>query len=327
MPTSTNSLRLSTVEMLIGYAVKAPSSHNSQPWRFEVSGASTVRVYADRSRQLPIGDAAGRELIMSCGAAIENFVVAARAFGFDTEMTLWPDQREPDCLAAIALAPGEWPTDDESLLFDAIEVRRTVRGRFADLPIDASIVSAIAASAVCRSATLVTIDAAGTRAGCRALIEEGDRRLFGSPSWRRELASWIRAPRGGDGFSVGHVPTPMARTAVRSIDFGRRAARSDGLLAQEAPLLAVLATGGDSTSEWLAAGRALERVLLTAARYGLQAGFLNQPCQIPDLRELLRALVLGIGYPQVVLRLGRPAEDERPAPRRDLSAVLATAHC
>jgi nitroreductase len=322
MLTSTRLPWLSTVELLVRYAIKAPSAHNSQPWRFDVCGASSVRVHADRSRQLPIGDADGRELVMSCGAAIENFVVAARAFGFDTAVAPLPDAGEPDCLAVLTLAPGEWPTDEESLLFDAIDVRRTARGPLRGLPIDPTTVSALAAAAASRNATFVTIDAAETRVRLGGLIEEGDRRLFANAPWRSELASWIRRPRGGDGISVGQAPATLARIAVRTLDLGPRMARSDGALAQEAPLLAVIATESDSVIDWLAAGRALERVLLTAARYGLQAGFLNQPCQVADLRLQLQALLSDIGHPQVVLRVGRPAEALRLSPRRDLTAVL-----
>jgi nitroreductase len=327
MLTSTRLPWLSTVELLVQYAIKAPSAHNSQPWRFEVCGASSVRVHGDRSRQLPIGDADGRELVMSCGAAIENFVVAARAFGFDTAVAPLPDTGEPDCLAALALSPGEWPTDEESLLFDAIDVRRNARGSLGGLPIDPEIVSALAASAACRNAMFVTMNAAPTRVRLRTLIEEGDRRLFANAPWRSELASWIHRPRVGDGISIGQAPAPLARLAVRTFDLGPRVARSDGALAQEAPLLAVITTGSDSTIDWLAAGRALERVLLTAARYGLQAGFLNQPCQVAELRQQLQALILDVGHPQVVLRLGRPAEAVRLSPRRDLSAVLVPATC
>jgi nitroreductase len=327
MLTSTRLPWLSTVELLVRYAIKAPSAHNSQPWRFEVCGPSSVRVYADRSRQLPIGDADGRELVMSCGAAIENFVVAARAFGFDTSIAPLPDVGEPDCLAAMTLSPGEWPTDEESLLFDAIDMRRTARGALRGLPIDPTIVSALAASAAARNATFVTMNAPETRVRLGALIEAGDRRLFAHAPWRSELASWIRRPRGGDGISIGRAPAPLARVAVRTLDLGPRVARSDSALAQEAPLLAVIATAADSLVDWLAAGRALERVLLTAARYGLQAGFLNQPCQVADLRLQLQALILDLGHPQVVLRIGRPAEAARFAPRRDLSDVLVPATC
>jgi hypothetical protein len=157
----------------------------------------------------------------------------------------------------------------------------------------------------------------------KALVQEGDRRLFANPAWRRELASWIRPPRAGDGITLPHVPSFLARAAIRTTDVGVRASVSDGLFVDRAPLLAVLATTEDDAAAWLAAGRALERVLLSAAREGVQAGFLNQPCQQPELRGQLGALV-GCRYPQVVLRFGHPASVLRHTPRRYVDAVVDT---
>ena len=106
------------------------------------------------------------------------------------------------------------------------------------------------------------------------------------------------------------------------MDLGGRMGGADAALVEHAPVIAVVATAGDSRRDWLAAGRALDRVLLTAARHRLQAGFLNQPCQVPELRAQLRALILDIGHPQVILRIGRPVQMVRQTPRRSISAVL-----
>lgn len=326
MRTSANSWAISTIEILIAYAIEAPSSHNTQPWRFEVDGVSRVFVHADRARQLTVGDPAGRELVMSCGAAIENFVIAARTFGFDADVQLLPATSQPDCLAAIVIAPGAWPDDEEGLLFDAIGARRTSRQAFATGPVEPSIVDALAAAATHRGASLLSVGAPETRARLRALIGEADGRLFASVPWRRELASWVRTPNeDGDGMRLGAIPAPLARVAIQSFDVGARARAADGALVDHAPVLAVLTTSEDSTRDWLNAGRALERVLLTATRHGLQAGFLNQACQVPALRDQLRELALGMGYPQAVLRFG-PARPLPRTPRRRTASVLVPRH-
>lgn len=54
---------------LVRYAVRAPSSHNSQPWLFRVVG-DTLELRADRGRRLPVVDPEDRELTISCGAAL-----------------------------------------------------------------------------------------------------------------------------------------------------------------------------------------------------------------------------------------------------------------
>jgi nitroreductase len=312
----------STLEMLVDYAIKAPSAHNSQPWRFETDGCSRVRMSADWNRRLPVGDPDGRELIMSCGAALENFVVAARAFGFAAEVRNATGEPGSDLLADVTLSPDEWPTDEESLLSDAIDRRRTSREPFAPDAVDPALVEALVAAASLRGATLEIV-ADADRRSLHDLVEAGDRALFGDPAWRGELASWIRTPRpGGDGLAPVHVPAPLIRLVVRSANLGSRVGATDAALVDEAPLLAVLSTAADDRAAWLAAGRALERVLLTAERFGLQAGFLNQPCQVPELRLRLRVLLHGDGAPQIVLRVGRPRRHARQTPRRVVDEVL-----
>jgi hypothetical protein len=250
-------------------------------------------------------------------------VVAARTFGFEADVALLPETDRADLLATVTLAPADWPTDEEGLLFDAIETRQTVREPFEPEPVDESVVAALAAAAVSRSATFIAVQASTVRTMLAALVAEGDRRLFADPAWRRELASWIRGSWPvGDGMRLGSAPASLTRMTVRAIDLGDRVARVDAPLVEQAPLLGIIATVGDGIRDWLVAGRALERVLLTAARHDLQAGFLNQACQIADLREQVRALILDVGQPQVVVRVGRPRRVAKATPRRDLFAVL-----
>src|SRR5579884_1603277 len=62
------------LRFLLNYAILAPSKHNTQPWLFHVE-RNTIELYADQTRVLSMVDAAGRELIMSCGAALANLHV------------------------------------------------------------------------------------------------------------------------------------------------------------------------------------------------------------------------------------------------------------
>jgi nitroreductase len=64
----TESFASDQLESLIGYAILAPSSHNSQPWLFRIN-AMDLELFADRRRALPVVDPQQRELTISCGAA------------------------------------------------------------------------------------------------------------------------------------------------------------------------------------------------------------------------------------------------------------------
>lgn len=56
---------------LIDAARCAPSVHNTQPWWFGTRG-STVTLHADSDRRLQVADPDGREMLISCGAALHT---------------------------------------------------------------------------------------------------------------------------------------------------------------------------------------------------------------------------------------------------------------
>jgi hypothetical protein len=157
------------------------------------------------------------------------------------------------------------------------------------------------------------------------LVADGDAAQWDDPRWRRELAAWMHPRRAGDGLSLPWLAVPVAQLVVRSFDMGGGVAAKDRELADASPLLAVIGTDGDTPADWLAAGQALQRALLTAAAAGLQASYLNQPIQVTALRPRLAELCRTAGSPQLLLRFGYPEEDLPAAPRRPLADLLATA--
>lgn len=154
------------------------------------------------------------------------------------------------------------------------------------------------------------------------LVTDGDRTQFSNREWRQELASWMRPRRKGDGLAYSEFAAPLVRLVVSAFNVGGRAAGRDGDAALSAPLLAVLATGSDGPAKWLRAGEALEHVLLEAAAVGLQASYLNQPCELPEPRHRLQNLLPGAPFPQLVLRIRYPAQPSPAAPRRPPDAVI-----
>ncbi len=121
--------------------------------------------------------------------------------------------------------------------------------------------------------------------------------------------------------------TPAAALAIRSFDHGAGQAARDQALAEGSPALVVLATPGDTPRDWLAAGEALQRMLLAVTAGGFAASFLNQPIEVPGLRSQLAA-ELGppeeVGHPQILLRIGRRPKP-LPAPRRPVRDVVREA--
>ena len=107
-------------------ACLAPSVNNSQPWYFRVPADDCVELYADRERQLTGIDPSGRDLVLSCGAALHHLLAGAGAFGLRTTVETSPRADDPDLLAVVRLSEGE-VTDEGAEVLAALENRKTDR--------------------------------------------------------------------------------------------------------------------------------------------------------------------------------------------------------
>jgi hypothetical protein len=211
---------------------------------------------------------------------------------------------------------------EEASLFAEIPKRRTYRKRFGPQAISNETLSQLSEAAQEESAWLEFVTTAENRALVADLVTKGAAVQWANPRWRRELAVWMHSKRKKDGLTLPGLVAPVARIVVRTFNMGNGVGAKDKQLAEESPVLAVLATRHDTTDAWMHAGQALERVLLTARKEGLQASYLNQPMQVDSLRPELRDLLANPGVPQVLLRLGQPEENIPATPRRDVRDVL-----
>ncbi len=312
---------------LLNYAVLAPSEYNTQPWLFKVSGRTT-ELYVDRSRRLPVIDPEDRELIISCGAALCNYRLALRHFGYVDEVQIDANQDHPDLLACISLGKKQAATQEDHQLFSAILQRRTNRHMFEQRKVAETLLSIFEDLAMQEGAWFHVVRAEEGRRMLTNMIALGDRMQWADKRFRQELAAWARSPEvlshdGLPGYaqSKGTFASSISPFLVRTFDMGPDEEARDRQLADGAPVLAVIGTMEDTWRDWLAAGQAVEKVLLRACAAGVQGSFLNQPIEIASLRVALRNLIDRPGFPQIVLRLGY-APHTPATPRRSVSEVL-----
>jgi hypothetical protein len=315
------------LRFLLQWAVLAPSRNNSQPWLFEIEG-DELRLYADASRALPVSDPDGRQLLMSCGAALVNLRLAAAHFGHATSVELVHGVRRDGLLARVRLEERASSTPEAEELFRAIARRRTNR-----LPLDGreppdGLVTALLRDARSEGVRLLPVEPHQRRA-VADLIAEADDSAWSSSRFRSELAGWARgnhsARRDGlPGYALGmsDAAALLHPLVVRFQSGGRAEADRDRRRALGTRALLVLSTWRDGKSEWIQAGEALQRVLLRATAAGLFASYFTNVIESSRLRpRLAQAIGDGGGAPQIMFRLGYGLEP-RSTPRRPVEEVL-----
>ncbi len=317
---------------LVNYAVLAPSSHNTQPWLFEVDD-DAIAIRADRTRSLPVVDPRDRELTISCGAALGHLQVAMRHFGYKPKIDMLPAADDPDLLARVGFGEPVEPTLQDERLFQAIQKRRTNRHPFEPACLPEDVVKDLEASAAVEDVDLRLIADARAREKIALLIGEADRIQFADAAFRQELSSWIRSKRdsshdgmSGDGFGMPDSMSSIGASIIRTFDLGRGVAAKDKRIAAGSPTLAVLATAHDEPYDWLRTGQILSNMLLILTAAGLSASYLNQPVEVSSLRNSLQRRAAVTGTPQLLLRLGYGPKVEPSARRTVEESLVATVY-
>jgi nitroreductase len=315
----------SRLARLVATAARAPSVHNTQPWRFRAS-ADTIELLADRSRKLPRIDPAGREMLISCGAALFGLRLGIRELGYQPDVMLLPDPAEPGLLARVRAGAAAPITASEKQMLTAMPHRHTHRGPFTADPLPRGLLAGLQHDAVAEGCTLALTDQPGRYQQLAALVAAADRQQHADPLVRAELRRWT-IPQGSparDGVPVHAYPAvsePVAgKLAQRDFDLGRDLGRLAGGGSPPAAT-AILITPADSQADWLRAGQALHRLLLHAATRWVFASLHTQPLESPPIRAEVKARLALPGTPQMVLQLGR-GDNAAATARRPADEIL-----
>lgn len=311
----------------VALACRAPSLHNSQPWRWVFEDA-TLHLWADPRQSMPATDRTGRELILSCGAVLDHLRVAMAAAGWAAGTERLPEPGEPDHLAAVRFRPMDTVTRADRLRVDAILRRRTDRLPFDPPPGWPAVHAALRGSVAAYDVLLdVVADEQRPRLAEESALEETLRRY--DTNYLSELRWWT-SPFESD---ATHVPesalvsasdadrVDVARSFPPAGGSGRRAA-----VDHDRSKIVVLSTPhGDDRPEVLRCGEALSAVLLECTVAGLATCTLTHLTEVPASRTVMAKIVGTAGQPQLLVRVGRsPSDGRRPerTERRPVTEVL-----
>ena len=337
----------------VAYAITAPNPHNLQPWLVDLREADAITLYCDRTRLLPHTDPFGRQILIGHGAFLELLVIALAEQGLRSEVTLWPQGRMPAQIkdwdqrpvARLVLARGAAPDP----LFAQILRRHTPKVDFDRArPVALSLLEqTLAQTGDTATKVAGTVDEQRLPA-LRSLCWEAAKVELLTP---RTVMESVRLTRVGPEEILRHRDGISLNAAVPRIAdalglFDRSAPPAEGSAAYDQMMsrfgghsrsamgFVWLSTLGNGRGDQLEAGRAYVRLQLKATGLGLGMHPMSQALQeFPEMAmhyEQAHRLLIARSAPrsaadetvQMFCRIGYPAAQVLPSPRREVSALL-----
>jgi hypothetical protein len=316
---------LETIKGAVQLACRAPSLHNSQPWRWVTDGNS-LSLYLDPTRSVVSTDRSGREALIGCGAVLDHLRVAIAAAGWAADIDRFPNPNDRNHLASLRFRAMTAVTDEQRHRAEAIARRRTDRLPFAAPPNWQTIESTLRASFDEAVAHLYVL-----RDAVRPELAQASRfteslRLY--DKWYQDELDWWT---GHFETTVGIPLSSLISAAERErVDVGRvfpaarDSERRTSIQTDHSKVL-VISTDCDTRECALSAGEMLSRILLECTMAGMATCTLTHMTELATSRHVIRTLTESDAWPQLLIRVGlAPMQEELPptTPRRPLREAL-----
>jgi hypothetical protein len=310
---------------IISYAAKAPSGHNTQPWRFSLTG-NTISIKPNFEVALPVVDGDNREFYISLGCATENLLIASAHFGYEVHIV------QCDTVEIkVELTKGKQVVKDT--LFHQIERRQTNRSVYSGKKIDNEQIEKLQSVSQSDNLKMYCAEIDSPLADTLTqYIARGNEMQMSDKAFREELLSWMRfngnqVKKMGDGLSNKALGTPslpgvIAKPIVRQFLKPDTQNKGDMKKIASSSHLVLFTTKHNTTKEWIDLGRLLQRFCLTTTESGIASAYCNQPCEVVSLaNELQKTLPINGEYPTLIQRIGY-ADPMPYSPRKKLTEVV-----
>jgi len=317
-----------SIRFLVRFAGLAPSSHNTQPWIFEVRD-NAVYIRGDRQRALPASDANNRQLFISLGCAIENLLQAIDWYGLPYRVAYFPELDDEFVAARITFdrLVSNHTTLDPNHLAAFIASRHANRSAFEPRPVEQQFIED-AKTFKFPDTHVSFISEPTVRETVVGIVGDATEEAFHDSGFTRELSHWIKPSLGSyrdgmPGYNIG-IPWPLSFIVPLAIRYGNVAKQQRTMvedMLRSAPTFGLIHTTRDTARDWVAAGQMLERIWLTAERSGVRLGVLAAPIQIGEHYQQLQKPFDTDERPQVFFRIGYAQQVPKQSPRLDLTTI------
>ncbi len=330
------------IKFLLRYAILAPSTHNSQPWRFKVSGNS-CKLYFDPEyfTRIKEADPTGRDLYISLGYCLEYLILAGTQFGIYRDVQIFPAespsgiQAGRENLVAEVFFEDRFSDRNTALAADSaldLMVRRVnTRGLFEKKSVSPTTLQTLAAIAKPYEQIGFCTDMITDPEKIRSIADltrRGLRLAYKNSAFRKEMFGWInnsfsKRREGLPGYAL-KMPALLSLIfpfIMRWFNIGAFLGKVNAASVTSAPLLCIISARDDAKEAWLSVGRLSAHLMLKATRAGLKTSIFVAAIEMGDLSKELRRILETDLTPQFLFAAGY-LPDQKPTPRHHIEDRL-----
>jgi hypothetical protein len=293
---------------LVRYATLAPSSHNTQCWKFALE-TQAITIMADPLRRCPAVDPDDHHVYVSVGCASENLIQAAWAHGLRGEANF--DVTREAVRVSLTPTPAE-----VSPLFHAIAARQCTRGDYDGRPLSNEELGLLERAGTSNDVRMLLMTERPAVERVLEYVVQANTAQMADAAFVKELKTWIRfngpdAVRTGDGLYSGATGNPTIPTWLGELAFQwfyTTKSENDKYARQIRSSAGIAIFVGQSANKahWVEVGRCYERFALQATALGIRNALLNQPVEVQAVRpQFAAAFGLSGQRPDLVVRFGR----------------------
>lgn len=310
---------------MVRYASKAPSGHNTQPWKFKFSG-DTITILPNLADALPVVDGSHRELFISLGCATENLCIAATHFGYRTEIVSHRKQ-------GIVVALKKSNDIQKNPLFQQIEKRQTNRSVYYNRKIPKDTLDIISNIPLEQNIHFHFMEIGNLLADTLTqYIAKGNEAQMSDKAFKRELMDWIRFNKKQinekkDGLTyqalgVPSMPGFLSKPVASMFLKPGKQNKTDLQKINSSSHFLLITTENNTPEEWIDLGRTLERFLLTTTGLGIANAYMNQPCEVEPLaKEIQQSFPINHEFSTLIIRVGY-ANPMPYSPRKGVESII-----
>ncbi len=306
----------------IGWVTLAPSTHNTQPWKFDISDGE-VTVSLDKEKAVAMADPKYRDMFMSAGTLMRHVEIVGIELGNVTDLIIDPNEESEEVARFTLKSSKKWNKFLSSERAKDIASRQNYRGKYSKRAIEPSEVVNTANRAINETMRkskiafyVYDIESKQAQELCR-LTTQGIADAYKSPEFRTEVADHINSnfsknETGLHGYSLtmNSLLSIILPKVMRKKDIGGKLSNLNrrGILGSQG--MVVVTTTGDTAIDWVDAGRAMIDLIIQLKSRGIQTSIYAAAIEMGTLRNSVHEVISqDEQYAQLIFTYGYPSEE------------------